>query len=88
MSYIKKSVGNSSNIPHITFECDSSSDLATINTKGVPMGSRCYVINEGTTYALNGAKEWKLVSSTSGSGGGGGGGTIGGAVIYDGGEEK
>ena len=89
MSYIKKSIGESSNLPYVTFECDNSSDLAAIDTKGVAMGSRCYVINEGTTQALNGAKEWKLVSSNSGSGSGGGGGSvIGGAVIYDGGEEK
>ena len=50
-----------------------------IDISNAPMGSRCYVINTGSTYALNSSKEWKLVPT------GGGGGTPSGDVIYDGG---
>ena len=54
------------------------------------MGSECYVINTGVTYALNSFGEWKLKpTSTSGGGSGGGGDTPGSSdIIYDGGEER
>ena len=50
------------------------------------MGSRCYVINSGVTYALNSAKQWKKVPSGS-SGGGDTPDVPGSDIIYDGGEE-
>ena len=93
MAYILKRVGKATNVPYHYFECDNESDLSVIKVTGIPMGSRCYVINSGKTYALNSLKEWKLVpiGSLSGgsgdSGGSGGGGGSGGDVIYDGGEE-
>ena len=92
MSYVLKKVGRTPNIPFKTFECDNVADMADINLKGVPMGSRCYVINTGDTYALNSAGEWKLVPSNGGGNGndydgGEEGGVTGGDVIYDGGEE-
>lgn len=94
MSYVLKKVGRTPNIPFKTFECDNESDMANINLKGVPMGSRCYVINTGATYALNSEGEWKKVPSGGGSGdniydGGdeNGGDTENKDVIYDGGEE-
>lgn len=76
MSYILKKVGRTPNIPFKTFECDNVEDMANIDLQGVPMGSRCYVINDGTTYALNSTGEWKKVPS------------IGSGNIYDGGEEN
>ena len=93
MSYVLKKVGKTPNIPFKTFECDNESDMADINLKGVPMGSRCYVINTGATYALNSEGEWKKVPSGGGSGdniydgGDENEGTGDKDVIYDGGEE-
>lgn len=66
MAYILKKVGKTPNIPCRTFECDEESDLTSIDVSAAPMGSRCYVINSGKTYALNSAKEWKIVPNSSG----------------------
>lgn len=91
MAHILKKIGKSTNVPYRTFECDNESDLADIDVVGAPMGSRCYVINAGKTYALNSNHEWKLVPGNSG------GGSDGPVtpddptdkdIIYDGGEEQ
>ena len=66
MAHILKKIGKSTNIPYRTFECDNESDLASIDVVGAPMGSRCYVINSGKTYALNSSHQWKLVPGNSG----------------------
>lgn len=89
MAYILKKIGNAANVPFHYFECDTESDLPSINVVSAPMGSRCYVINSGKTYALNGLKQWKLVPSggSSGGSGGGSGDDPSGDIIYDGGEE-
>lgn len=89
MAYILKKIGKASNIPCQYFECDNESDLSSIDIASSPMGSRCYVINSGKTYALNSAKQWKIVpSGSSGSGDSGGGDSGGGSdIYYDGGEE-
>ena len=90
MPYILRKVGNTPNVPTKYFECDNESDMSLISVIGVPMGSECYVINTGATYALNSLGEWKLKpTSTSGGGGGGGGGDTPGGndIVYDGGEE-
>ena len=79
MSYILRKVGNATNIAVNQYEADTELDMKSINVQEAPMGSRCYVINTGSTYALNSSKEWKLVPT------GGGGGTPSGDVIYDGG---
>ena len=79
MSYILRKVGNATNIAVNQYEADTELDMKDINVQEAPMGSRCYVINTGSTYALNSSKEWKLVPT------GGGGGTPSGDVIYDGG---
>lgn len=89
MAYILRKVGKASNVPYHYFECDDETDLSAIKVTGVPMGSRCYVINSGKTYALNSLKEWKIVPmGSSGGGSGGSGGESDGDIIYDGGEEK
>lgn len=89
MSYILKTVGTVPNIPVQWFECDNESDLSAINVSSVPMGSRCYVINSGKTYALNSLKQWKLVPNSSQGGDPGSGGDTpeSGDIVYDGGEE-
>lgn len=88
MAYILKSIGKASNVPYHYFECDNESDLSTIDTSRAPMGSRCYVINSGKTYALNSLKQWKYVPAGSGGSGDSGGGESGGSdIYYDGGEE-
>ena len=89
MAHILKKIGDTPNVPFYSFECDNSSDLDNISLTMVPMGSRCYVINEGKTYALNSNREWKLVPS---SGSGEPSGPVdpsdpSGDIIYDGGEE-
>ena len=63
MSYILKKIGKSSNIPYCTFECDDESDLNAIDVTGVPMGSRCYVINSDEWFALNSIGEWKNIKN-------------------------
>lgn len=55
--------------------------MEAIDVSRSPMGSSCYVINDGDSYILNSKKEWKLVPRNSGGGGSGG------DIIYDGGEE-
>lgn len=67
MAYILKKIGKASNVPCQYFECDEEADLPTINVSSAPMGSRCYIINSGKTYALNSAKVWKLVPASGGS---------------------
>ena len=90
MAHILKKIGDTPNVPFYSFECDNSSDLVNIPLTMVPMGSRCYVINEGKTYALNSHQEWKLVPSNSGSSDPSGPdepSEPGEDIIYDGGEE-
>lgn len=90
MAHILKKIGDTPNVPFYSFECDNSSDLVNIPLTMVPMGSRCYVINEGKTYALNSHQEWKLVPSGGGSSDPSGPdepSEPGEDIIYDGGEE-
>lgn len=82
MASILKKIGKQTNIPYHTFNCDNKSDMEAIDVSRSPMGSSCYVINDGDSYILNSKKEWKLVPRNSGGGGSGGD-----DVIYDGGEE-
>ena len=79
MASILRKIGNADNVAVNYYEVDTDRDMREIDVSNVPMGSRCYVINTGSTYALNSSKEWKLVPT------GGGGGTPSGDVIYDGG---
>ena len=81
MASILRKIGNADNVAVNYYEVDTERDMLEIDVSNAPMGSRCYVINTGSTYALNSSKEWKLVPT----GGGGGGGTPSGDVIYDGG---
>ena len=79
MASILRKIGNADNVAVNYYEVDTERDMLEINVSNAPMGSRCYVINTGSTYALNSSKEWKLVPTGSG------GGTPSGDVIYDGG---
>lgn len=79
MSYILRKIGNADNVAVNYYEVDTKRDMLEIDVANASMGSRCYIINVGSTYALNSSKEWKLVPT------GGGGETPSGDVIYDGG---
>ena len=79
MAYILRKIGNTDNIAVNYYEVDTERDMQEIDVANAPMGSHCYIINVGSTYALNSSKEWKLVPT------GGSGGTPSGDVIYDGG---
>ena len=79
MASILRKIGNADNVAVNYYEVDTEHDMLEIDVSNAPMGSRCYVINTGSIYALNSSKEWKLVPT------GGGGGTPSGDVIYDGG---
>ena len=70
MASILKKIGNSSNVPFQTFEVDNFADMQTLDVSRAIMGSRCYIINTGETYALNSDKQWKKVPAGSGGGGG------------------
>ena len=87
MAHILKKIGSAANVPCRTFECDDESDLRNIDIAGVPMGSRCYVINSGKWFALNSAGAWKRVPA---SGGGSSDPDVppGEEIVYDGGEEN
>ena len=81
MAYILRKIGNADNIAVNYYEVDTEHDMQEIDVANAPMGSRCYIINVGSTYALNSSKEWKLVPTSGGSGGE----TPSGDVVYDGG---
>ena len=70
MAYILRKIGNADNIAINYYEVDTERDMQEIDVANAPMGSRCYIINIGSTYVLNSNKEWKLVPTGSGSGGG------------------
>lgn len=65
MSCILRKVGNSTNIAVNQYEADTELDIKDINVQEAPMGSRCYVIESGNTYILNGSKEWRSNSNGS-----------------------
>lgn len=90
MAYVLKNIGRATNMPYYTFECDDVEDLPLIDISEAIMGSRCYVINTGASYALNSKKEWKIIPTSSGEGGdsgGSGGSGSEGDLIYEGGME-
>ena len=65
MSYILRKVGNATNIAVNQYEADTELDIKDINVQEAPMGSRCYIIESGNTYVLNGSKEWRSGSNGS-----------------------
>ena len=65
-----RKIGNADNVAVNYYEVDTERDMQEIDVANAPMGSRCYIINVGSTYALNSSKEWKLVLTGSGGGGG------------------
>ena len=69
MAYILCKIGNADNVAINYYEVDTEHDMQEIDVANVPMGSRCYIINVGSTYALNSSKEWKLVPTSGGSSG-------------------
>ena len=81
MENILIKVGQSFNVPVHTYKADTEEDMNTIDLQGVPMGSKCYIINDGKWYMLNSEGKWKAMSSS------GGGSSPSGDVIYDGGTE-
>ena len=74
-------IGKSDNIPICTYNVDTEEDMNTIDLQGVPMGSKCYIINDGKWYMLNSEGKWKAMALS------GGGSSPSGDVIYDGGTE-
>ena len=65
MAYILRKIGNADNIAVNQYEADTELDIKDINVQEAPMGSRCYVIESGNTYILNGSKEWRSGSNGS-----------------------
>lgn len=61
MAYVLKRVGKTPNVPYHVYNCDTKADLLDIDIEDVPMGSRCYVIDLGQWFILNGSDEWKEV---------------------------
>ena len=59
-------IGKSDNIPICTYNVDTEEDMNTIDLQGVPMGSKCYIINNGKWYMLNSERKWKAVSRSGG----------------------
>lgn len=71
MASILTKVGTATNVPVQTFNADTVRDMWDIKTKGVPMGSRCYVIDNGSGtgawYVLSSNGNWYAEPSGSGS---------------------
>lgn len=61
MAFILHKIGNADNIAVNYYEVDTERDMQEIDVANAPMGSRCYIINVGSTYVLNSNKEWKPV---------------------------
>ena len=59
-------VGQSFNVPVHTYEADTEEDMNTIDLQGVPIGSKCHIINNGKWYMLNSERKWKAMSLSSG----------------------
>ena len=72
MAYVLRKIGNADNVAVNYYEVDTEHDMLEIDVANAPMGSRCYIINVGSTYVLNSNKEWKLVPTGGDSGGGDG----------------
>ena len=65
MAYILRKIGNADNVAINYYEVDTEHDMQEIDVANAPMGSRCYVIESGNTYILNGSKEWRSNSNGS-----------------------
>lgn len=85
MASILSKVGTATNTPIQTFDADTQQDMWAIDTTYVPMGSKCYVINNGNNigawYKLDSHHNWYLLPIGSGSSP-----TPGGDIIYEGGD--
>ena len=68
MANILRKVGQSFNAPVHTYEADTEEDMNTIDLQGVPMGSKCHIINDDKWYMLNSKGEWKIMPSGGGTG--------------------
>ena len=66
MAYILSEVGQSFNVPVHIYEADTEEDMNTIDIQGVPMGSKCHIINNGKWYMLNSERKWRAMSLSSG----------------------
>ena len=66
MAYILNKVGQSFNVPIHIYEADTEEDMNTIDIQGVPMGSKCHIINNGKWYMLNSERKWKAMSFSNG----------------------
>ena len=66
MAYILSKVGQSFNVPVHTYEADTEEDMNTIDLQGVPIGSKCHIINNGKWYMLNSERKWKAMSLSGG----------------------
>ena len=55
------------------FVCDTKNELSAMSVATTVMGSTCYVIEDNTTYILNGQRKWvkKNTNQTSPSSSGG-----------------
>lgn len=61
MAYILSKVGQSFNVPVHIYEADTELDMNTIDIQGVPMGSKCHIINDGKWYMLNSDGKWNAM---------------------------
>ena len=67
MAYILSKVGQFFNVPVHIYEADTEENMNSIDLQGVPMGSKCHIINDDKWYMLNSKSEWKIMP-TGGSG--------------------
>jgi hypothetical protein len=71
------------------YNLDTESDLQLINTDREAMGTTAFVIETSQHYMINGSKQWKKISTSTGGGSNDeiydGGGVEGPEDVYDGG---
>ena len=70
MANILIKVGQSFNVPVHIYEADTEEDMNTIDLQGVPIGSKCHIINDDKWYMLNSERKWKAMALSDGGGGG------------------
>ena len=61
MANILIKVGQSFNVPVHTYEADTEEDMNTIDLQGIPIGSKCHIINDDKWYMLNSDGKWKAM---------------------------
>ena len=56
-------IGNTYNVPIKFFEVDSASEISSLPTTGIPVGSVCTDLGTGNIYKFKSTGEWAILPS-------------------------